>query len=232
LNQACPKCAAFSEAWPAASPLAVRKGWAFPSCQNTNQPHPRRLEGIAFQAARMRNNHMTWPGKAEPFRTAERQSRVNYSGRSLIRTALTLNSRGQGHAFCARRPRIESLSILPNLTGSKGSAPPGPTGSYKHRYRRFHLRLLTVFPLRGTRQRSNLFEPHGANQWLASGAVRISPAVPGERVSDGGGQVRGLVEPHGTLMEFHRFHRSGVIWKWPGRPSRERSRPRWPCHSK
>jgi hypothetical protein len=28
------KYAAFSEAWPAASPLAVRKGWAFPSCEN------------------------------------------------------------------------------------------------------------------------------------------------------------------------------------------------------
>ena len=53
-----------------------------------HQPHPRRLEGYAFQAARMRNNHGTWPGKAEPFRTAERQSRVNHSGRSLIWTAL------------------------------------------------------------------------------------------------------------------------------------------------
>ena len=32
--------------------------------------------------------------------------------------------------------------------------------------RRFHLRLLTVFPLRGTKQRSNLFESHWSNQWL------------------------------------------------------------------
>jgi len=45
------------EGWPAASPLAVRKGWAFPSCENTNQPHPLRLEGVAFQAEAMRNNH-------------------------------------------------------------------------------------------------------------------------------------------------------------------------------
>ena len=35
-----------------------------------------------------------------------------------------------------------------------------------HRYRRFHLRLLTVFPLRGTLERSNLFESHRSNQWL------------------------------------------------------------------
>jgi len=30
----------------------------------------------------------------------------------------------------------------------------------------FHLRLLTVFPLRGTGQRSNLFESRWSNQWL------------------------------------------------------------------
>ena len=37
---------------------------------------------------------------------------------------LTLSSRGQGHAFCARRPRVASLVILPTLR-SDGSAPPG-----------------------------------------------------------------------------------------------------------
>jgi hypothetical protein len=31
---------------------------------------------------------------------------------------------------------------------------------------KFHLWLLTVFPLRGTGQRSNLFESHWSNQWL------------------------------------------------------------------
>ena len=36
---------------------------------------------------------------------------------------LTLNSRGQGHAFCARRPRIAPRPIFPTLTGSNGSAP-------------------------------------------------------------------------------------------------------------
>jgi hypothetical protein len=41
---------------------------------------------------------------------------------------LTLSSRGQGHAFCARRPRIASPRILPTLKGSNGSAPPGPRG--------------------------------------------------------------------------------------------------------
>ena len=79
---------------------------------------------------------------------------------------LKLSSRGQGHAFCARRPRIASLPIFPTLKGSNGSAPPGPRGFHRHRYRRFHLRLLTLLPLRGTWQRSNLFESHGSNQWL------------------------------------------------------------------
>jgi len=84
---------------------------------------------------------------------------------------LPLSSRGQGHAFCDPRPRIASLPILPTLAGSHGSAPPGPRRSYKHSYRRFHLRLFTVFPLRGTWQRSNLFASHGSNQRLASGTV-------------------------------------------------------------
>ena len=78
----------------------------------------------------------------------------------------TLSSRGQGRAFCARRPRIASQSMLPTLKGSNCSAPPGPRGFPMHRYRRFHLRLLTVFPLRGTLERSNLFESHRSNQWL------------------------------------------------------------------
>ncbi len=69
-----------------------------------------------------------------------------------------LSSRGQGHAFGARRPRTASLPILSTLKGSNGSAPPGPRGFPPHRYRRFHLRLLTVFPLRGTPPRSNLFQ--------------------------------------------------------------------------
>jgi hypothetical protein len=84
---------------------------------------------------------------------------------------LKLSSRGQGHAFCARRPRIASLPILPTLQGSNGSAPPGPRGFHRHRYRRFHLRLLTLLPLRGSWQRSNLFESHGSNQWLTTGTV-------------------------------------------------------------
>jgi hypothetical protein len=32
---------------------------------------------------------------------------------------LTLNSRGQGHVFCARRPRIQSLTIHPTLKTSE-----------------------------------------------------------------------------------------------------------------
>jgi len=36
---------------------------------------------------------------------------------------LPLSSRGEGHAFCARRPRIASLPILPTLKGAKGPAP-------------------------------------------------------------------------------------------------------------
>ena len=79
---------------------------------------------------------------------------------------LTLSSRGQGHAFCARRPRVAPLPILPTLKGSDSSAPPGPRGFHRHQYRRFHLRLFTVFPLRGTWQRSNLFESQWSNQLL------------------------------------------------------------------
>ena len=79
---------------------------------------------------------------------------------------ISLSGRGQGHASCGRRPRIASLPILPTLKGANGSAPPGPRGFHKHRYRRFHPRLLIVFPWRGTWQRSNLFESHGSNQWL------------------------------------------------------------------
>ena len=84
---------------------------------------------------------------------------------------LKLSSRGQRHAFCACRPRIASLPILPTLQGSNGSAPPGPRGFQTHRHRRFHLRLLTLLPLRGSWQRSNLFESHWSNQWLTFGIV-------------------------------------------------------------
>ena len=59
----------------------------------------------------------------------------------------TLNSRGQGHAFGARRPRIASPTADPTLKGSnQGAAPPGPTAFYLHRNRGFHPRLLTVLP--------------------------------------------------------------------------------------
>ena len=37
-----------------------------------------------------------------------------------------LSSRGQGHAFCARRPRIASQTILPTPEASNSSAPSGP----------------------------------------------------------------------------------------------------------
>jgi hypothetical protein len=40
------------------------------------------------------------------------------------------------------------------------------TRSLGHAAVRFHLQLLTVLPLRGTGQRSNLFESHRSNQWL------------------------------------------------------------------
>jgi hypothetical protein len=92
---------------------------------------------------------------------------------------LTLSSRGQGHALCARRPRIVSL---PYITDPEGVERFGPArmgvGPVREPpllslvpIRRFHLRLLTVFPLRGTGQRPNLFAPHWSNQWLTSGTV-------------------------------------------------------------
>ena len=41
-----------------------------------------------------------------------------------------MSSRGQGHAFCARRPRIVSPTIHPTLRGrTTRSAPSGPKGS-------------------------------------------------------------------------------------------------------
>jgi len=89
---------------------------------------------------------------------------------------LIWRSRGQGHASCARRPRIASLPRLPTLRGSNGSAPcewgveavREPPLPSMIRFGKFHLWLLTVFPLRGTRQRSNLFESHGQTSGLPS----------------------------------------------------------------
>jgi hypothetical protein len=71
---------------------------------------------------------------------------------------LPYSSRGQGHAFCARRPRIASLPILPTPKGSNGSAPlelgvgavPEPPLFSLVPIHRSYLRLLTVFPLQGT----------------------------------------------------------------------------------
>jgi len=65
-----PQAAAVGEASPAASPLAVRKGSAFPLRNPNPEPHLRRLEGSAFKAAQMGRNHAISPGKPEAFRRA------------------------------------------------------------------------------------------------------------------------------------------------------------------
>ena len=74
-------------------------------------------------------------------------------------------------------------SVANNLTdpgGVERRAPSGPGGLFTYRYRRFHLRLLTVFPCRGTGDRSNLFQSHWSNQWLTLVTVNkaedMSPA--------------------------------------------------------
>ena len=81
---------------------------------------------------------------------------------------LTVSSRGQGHVSCARRPRIASLPYFTDpegvelfgraRIGCRGGSRTAPTSIIP--IRRFPLRLLTVFPPRGTGQRSNLFESH------------------------------------------------------------------------
>ncbi|MGD1102944.1 MAG: hypothetical protein ABSA59_12840, partial [Terriglobia bacterium] len=54
---------------------------------------PRRLEGSAFQAVRRGRKWASWAGKAEPFRTAARQSRIEYDGFPLIGTAVVSDRR-------------------------------------------------------------------------------------------------------------------------------------------
>jgi len=65
-DQTCPNYDQAHEGRPAASPLAVRKGCAFPWREAIPQPHPRRREGIAFPAARMRKNSCAGPEGQNP----------------------------------------------------------------------------------------------------------------------------------------------------------------------
>ena len=63
------------------------------------------------------------------------------------------------------------FGISPTLKGSNVRPLQGRDLIWGSRFRRFHLRLLTEFPSRGTWERSNLFESHWLNQWLTSGTV-------------------------------------------------------------
>jgi len=87
---------------PAASPLAVRKGCAFPSCENTHQPPPRRLEGIAFQA-RGGEIIIGLGRKGEPFASGAAEPR------EPVREFANLDSPGQ-------RP---PLQVMPSSSGEK-----------------------------------------------------------------------------------------------------------------
>ena len=73
------------------------------------------------------------------------------------------------------------LATFPTLKGSNVRPLQGRNNPFMYRVRKFHLRLLTVFPLRGTWERSNLFESHWSNPWLTSGTVisksQASPPV-------------------------------------------------------
>jgi hypothetical protein len=65
--------------------------------------------------------------------------------RAAVKTpeGLKLSSRGQGHGFGARRPRMAPPPyILPTPKGSNRSAPPGPRDFSMRRCRGFHPRLL------------------------------------------------------------------------------------------
>ena len=61
IDQACPNYAAVGEALPAASPLAVRKGCAFPSRENTSQPRQRRREGPCLPGGARKVKQGFWP---------------------------------------------------------------------------------------------------------------------------------------------------------------------------
>jgi len=126
---------------------------------------------------------------------------------------LTVSSRGQGHVSCARRPRIASLPYFADPEGVERFGPAridcrsgsrtAPTSIIP--IRRFHLRLLTVFPLRGTGQRSNCFESHWSIQWLTLElAVRSQKSEhkqtpsPGSGISSADPFCRSAVRPQLT----------------------------------
>ena len=67
---------------------AVRKGSAFPRRENSNQPLLAGCPDESGQPARRERKWASRAGKAEPFRTAGRQSRTDYNGFPLIWTAL------------------------------------------------------------------------------------------------------------------------------------------------
>jgi hypothetical protein len=79
---------------------------------------------------------------------------------------LPFSSCGQGHAFVAA---AQGSHLKPSYRPRRGRTVrplQGRNDLLMYRDRRFHLRLLTVFPLRRTGQRSNLSESHWSNQWL------------------------------------------------------------------
>ena len=86
--QACPNYAPVAEERRAAAPLAVRKGCAFPLRESTNEPPPRRLEGIAFQAARRRREWVLMSRKGRAFPQSRGRSPLKRHDRSLIWTSL------------------------------------------------------------------------------------------------------------------------------------------------
>ena len=58
-----------------------------------------------------------------------------------------MSSRGQGHAFCARRPRIVSPTIHPTLKGSDNKVGPFRAERFKSNADRgFHPRLFMSLP--------------------------------------------------------------------------------------
>jgi hypothetical protein len=65
---------------------AERLGLSEQVCEE--KPPPHRLEGSAFQPVRKRMKAAQLPGKAEPFRTAGRQSREEHWREQRIWTAL------------------------------------------------------------------------------------------------------------------------------------------------
>lgn len=57
----------------------------------------------------------------------------------------TLNSRGQGHAVCARRPRIAPPPMLPTLKGSNNSVPSYRRKKAETTFYRLYIKAYFIF---------------------------------------------------------------------------------------